>query len=581
MHPAQANAFHTKENGLAVAIALVLGVAVIAVMIRLSRRSPAVTRLVHMGGSVTAALVPRALAFTTFLAGVILLFSGATPGPASRMGWLNDVLPVPVIELSAYFESIAGVALIVLARGLQRRLDVAYHLTLWVLAGGILVALASALDVEQAVFLAVMLAALLPNQRFFYRRSSLLEERFTRGWYVAIGGALVATAALTYLGFGHQVISSRVFWEYGEGAVAPRAARALMLTIVAVLALSLARLLRPSRVRAAPAGVDPAVVEAIVRASPRGNAHLALLGDKEIILDETNSAFLMVGTAGLSRVVMGDPVGPTDAVAKLVDTFIHQCDREGSWPVFYRVGPHLLYLYLDYGLSVVKLGEVARVPLAAFSLEDPGRRTLRRVCRKLVETGCSFELITPERVPLMLPALRSVSNEWLARKRSREKGFSLGRFDERFIVRGPVGVVRVNGDIVAFGTVWLSGAHAEVEIDLMRQTSDAPPSVMRYLVAELMRWSREQGYAYFNLGMVPLSGIRAGSVAPLWNQLASAMRIGGERYYNFQGLRNFKEWFHPEWEPSYLVSAGGTKRPIIVAHVAALISGGAAGVIGK
>jgi phosphatidylglycerol lysyltransferase len=581
MHPAQANAFHMTATGIAVAIALVLAAAVIAVMIRLSRRSPTVTRLVQMGGSVSAALVPRALAFTTFLAGVILLFSGATPGPASRMGWLNDVLPVPVIEVSAYFESIAGVALIVLARGLQRRLDAAYHLTLWVLAGGILVALASALDVEQAVFLAVMLAALLPNQRFYYRRSSLLEERFTRGWYVAIGGALVATAALTYLGYGHQVISSRVFWEYGEGAVAPRAARALMLTIVAVLALSLARLLRPSRRRAAPAEVDPAVVEAIVRASPRANAHLALLGDKEIILDETNRAFLMVGTAGLSRVVMGDPVGPTDAAAKLVDAFIHQCDREGSWPVFYRVGPHLLYLYLDYGLSVVKLGEVARVPLADFSLDDPGRRTLRRVCRKLVETGCSFELITPAQVPLVLPALRSVSNAWLERKRSREKGFSLGRFDERFIARGPVGVVRVKGDIVAFGTVWLSGAHAEVEIDLMRQTSDAPPSVMRYLVAELMRWSREQGYAYFNLGMVPLSGIRAGAVAPLWNQLASAMRIGGERYYNFQGLRNFKEWFHPEWEPSYLVSAGGTKRPIIVANVAALISGGASGVIGK
>ena len=104
---------------------------------------------------------------------------------------------------------------------------------------------------------------------------------------------------------------------------------------------------------------------------------------------------------------------------------------------------------------------------------------------------------------------------------------------------------------------------------------------MRYLVAELMRWSREQGYAYFNLGMVPLSGIRADSVAPLWNQLASAMRIGGERYYNFQGLRNFKEWFHPEWEPSYLVSPGGIKRPVIVAGVASLISGGAAGLVRK
>ena len=574
------SAVPTLGNNLAVVVVVLVAVFVVALVV-LGKRSPTVARLVRMGGSASAALVPRALAFTTFLAGVILLFSGATPGPASRIGWVNDVLPVPIVELSAYFESIAGVALIVLARGLQQRLDAAYHLTLWVLAGGILFALASALDVEQAVFLAVMLLALLPNQRFFYRRSSLLEERFTRRWYLAIGGVLVATAALTYLGYGDQVVSSRVFWEFGGGAEAPRAVRALILTIVAVLALSLARLLRPSRVRGVPADVEGAIVEAIVRASPRANAHLALLGDKELVLDATGSAFLMIGTAGLSRVVMGDPVGPPQPAAALVDAFVHQCDREGSWPVFYRVGPQLLYLYLDYGLSVAKLGEVARVPLADFSLDGAARRNLRRVWRKLAEAGCSFEVIPEDELPPLLPELRVVSSEWLARKRAREKGFSLGRFDERFISRGRVAVARQDGAIVAFCTLWLSGAGAEVEVDLMRYTSDAPPGVMRYLLTELMLWARRQEYAYFNLGMVPLSGIRTGRVAPLWNQLASAMRVGGERYYNFQGLREFKAWFHPEWEPSYLVSAGGTKRPIIVANIAALISGGAGGMLGK
>jgi phosphatidylglycerol lysyltransferase len=57
-----------------------------------------------------------------------------------------------------------------------------------------------------------------------------------------------------------------------------------------------------------------------------------------------------------------------------------------------------------------------------------------------------------------------------------------------------------------------------------------------------------------------------------------AIRIGGERYYNFRGLRDFKAWFYPVWEPNYLVSPGGPKRPLIIAQIAALISGGAAGV---
>lgn len=554
-------------------------VALIAVMA--GRRSPAFVRMVKAGGNLTAALIPRAFALTTFVAGMILLFSGATPGKASRMGWIDQVLPLPIIEVSAYFESIAGIALILLARGLQRRLDAAYHLTLWVLGGGIVFALASALDVEQAILLAVMLIAFLPSQRFFYRRSSLFDERFTRGWYVAIIGVVIATAALTYQAYGHEVVTTRVFWDFSGADEGARAARALTFAIVVLLSLSLARLLRPSRFRVAAPSVDLAAVEAIVRRSTRANAHLALLGDKEILLDESKSAMLMTGTSGSSRIVMGDPIGPLPQATALVDQFIRQCDHEGTWPVFHRVGPELLYLYLDYGLAVVKLGEVARVPLADFSLEGPQRRNLRRVWRKHVDAGCTFEVIPAHEVADHLARLRVISNEWLGQKRAREKGFSLGRFDERFVTRGPVAVVRIGETIVAFGTLWESGGKAEVEIDLMRHSHDAPAGVMRYLLTEAMLWARQQGYAHFNLGMVPLAGIRTGSVAPLWNQMASAMRIGGERYYNFQGLRDFKAWFYPEWEPNYLVSPGGTKRPLIVANIAALVAGGAGGVLRK
>lgn len=540
-----------------------------------------VVRLLRASGSVTGALIPRALTLSTFVGGVILLFSGATPAHTGRMGWVADVLPLPIIEISAYFVSILGVALILLARGLQRRLDAAYHLTLWVLAAGVVFALTSALDIEQAVLLAIMFVALQRCHRYFYRRSSLFDERFTRGWYVAIAGVLAATAALAWMGYGHDIVSTRVFWQYEEMAQAPRAARALSLALITLLTLSLARLLRPARVHAADHAIDLAAVDAIVRESPRANAHLAFLGDKDIVFDDTRTAFLMVGTAGASRVVMGDPVGPLAAATRLVETFIRDCDRSGSWPVFYRVGPQLLYLYLDYELSIVKLGEVAHVPLADFSLEDPSRRTLRQVHRKLVKSGCTFEVLAPEQVAAAIPELRAVSDEWLAHRRSREKGFSLGRFDEAFISRGRVGVVRVEGRIVAFATVWLSGKKAEAEIDLMRYANDAPPSVMRYLVTEFLLWAKAQGFNDFNLGMVPLSGIRTGTVAPLWNQIAGAVRVGGERYYNFRGLRAFKEWFHPEWEPSYLVSPGGIKRPVIVASVASLISGGPAGLVRK
>src|SRR5262249_15383962 len=158
--------------------------------------------------------------------------------------------------------------------------------------------------------------------------------------------------------------------------------------------------------------------------------------------------------------------------------------------------PPLLHLYLDYALAVVKLGEVARVSLTDFSLDGPQRRNLRRVWRKAVDDGCTFDVVAEENVDQTIPLLRPVSDVWLREKRAREKRFSLGKFDEAFLRRSRIGVVRREGAIVAFVTLWCSGQRAEVEVDLMRYATDAPPGIMRYALIESMFWAKREGYSW-------------------------------------------------------------------------------------
>src|ERR687889_1886377 len=95
--------------------------------------------------------VPRLLALATFVAGAILLFSGAVPTPIGRLGTLHEHVPLAVVELSAYLARAAGAGLIIIARGIQRRLDAAYHLTALLLLGGVVFSLGGALDIEQAI----------------------------------------------------------------------------------------------------------------------------------------------------------------------------------------------------------------------------------------------------------------------------------------------------------------------------------------------------------------------------------------------------------------------------------------------
>jgi phosphatidylglycerol lysyltransferase len=70
------------------------------------------------------------------------------------------------------------------------------------------------------------------------------------------------------------------------------------------------------------------------------------------------------------------------------------------------------------------------------------------------------------------------------------------------------------------------------------------------------------------------SGFEQSAAAPLWNRLGSFVYAHGEAMYNFQGLRAYKEKFHPVWEPRYLAYPGGLKLARILADVSALVSGG-------
>jgi phosphatidylglycerol lysyltransferase len=230
---------------------------------------------------------------------------------------------------------------------------------------------------------------------------------------------------------------------------------------------------------------------------------------------------------------------------------------------------------------MLKLGEEAHVPLATFSLDGGSRRGLRRTLHDVERSGTTFEIVTPERIPALLPALEAVSDAWLASKRTREKGFSLGFFDAEYLRNTPIALAWCGGEIVAFANVWTSEAKHTVSVDLMRFSEQAPRGVMEYLFVKLMLWARDEGYREFDLGMAPLSGFERRALAPAWQRLGALVYRHGEHFYHFRGLRQYKEKFDPEWEPRYLAAPGGLAIPRILANVTGLVSGGLVGVVRK
>jgi phosphatidylglycerol lysyltransferase len=548
----------------------------------LTQRRAALARTQDVFAAWAPELVPRAFAAASFAAGVILLFSGATPAEPDRMDLLEGLLPLSVVELSHFLGSLAGVGLLLLARALQRRLDGAYYATLVLLAGGALVSLLKGFDYEEALVLSTMFTALVPCKRFFTRKSSLIEQSFSLAWTARLVFVLAATAFLVALAYREVEYSHELWWQFELSAHASRSLRALVGAVGLLGFAALVGLFRPARAR--PSLPKPDEIEQIrplVAAAPRSSAHLALVGDKSLLVHEDGTAFLMYGVQGRTWIAMGDPVGREDARRELAWRFRELADESGGRAVFYEVGAEELPLYLDLGLSPQKLGEEARVRLSDFSLAGGGRKALRASHNRAVRDGGSFEILPAVAVPGILDELEAISEAWLAAKRTREKRFSVGRFDRAYLARLPMAVIRQHGRIVAFANVWPGGEKYELSIDLMRQSDDAPPGVMDYLFCELMLWGRAEGYAWFSLGVAPLSGLDTHRFAPLWNRAGALLFQHGEEFYNFQGLRAFKDKFDPVWEPRYLAAASGLTLPFALRDVTALIAGGIAGVVAK
>jgi phosphatidylglycerol lysyltransferase len=545
-------------------------------------RRQAFKRVSIVLGRWASAVVPQVVAFTTFVSGAILLFSGALPLSEGRLSWLRDLLPLPVIEVSHFVGSLVGVGLLVLARGLQQRLDAAYHLAIVLLGSGIVFSLLRGFNYEEAVILLIMLVVLLPCHGEFYRRASLFRQRFSPAWSLAIAIVLLCSIWLGMFSYRHVDYSSSLWWRFALSGDAPRFLRAAVGTTALALFLAVATLLwSAAPVIELPTEMVLNKAYAIVEKSRRTYANLALLGDKSFLFSDSGNALIMYAIEGRSWIAMGDPLGSEEERSELIWRFREICDRYNSWPVFYEVEKEQLHFYVDLGLSSLKLGEEARVWLESFSLEGSVHKEFRYINRKFDNAGYKFEVIARNEVLSVFAELKGVSDAWLAEKNTKEKRFSLGFFDEQYLKWFPMAVIRKDSKIIAFANVWLGAEKEELSVDLMRYLPGSPPGVMEYLFIQIMLWGKSDGYEWFNFGMTPLSGLEDRALAPIWNRLGTYVFRHGEHFYNFQGLRQYKDKFNPHWQPKYIACPGGLSLPRILLNIASLVSGGLKGTIAK
>lgn len=503
------------------------------------------------------AMAPGAVTLLVFVAGFILLVSGALPGVKARLTSLDDVVPLPFIEGSHLGGSLIGTALLLVAPALNARLRSGFQMARLLLIGGAIFSLMKGLDYEEAGIMLAIAGLLQYCHRGFYRKGGLLTEPTDWAW---LGGAAIAVALSLWAGFfayKRTPYSDDLWWHFALNGNAPRFLRASFGAGILLAGTAFWHLLSGRRPRTVPDILPDSVAAQAFAFTERTDANLAFTGDKSFIVSRAGDAFLMYRIHGRTWVVMGDPVGPRAAWSELVWAVRRACDGARGRLCFFQASDAMLPLFVDLGLTTIKYGEEATIPLADFTLAGPQAKNLRHTTRRAEAAGLSFAVLPAAEVPALIPELRAISDAWLDEKGGKDKQFSLGAFDADYLARFPLAVVREGGLIHAFANIWTTADGRELSVDLMRHGTDAPYGTMDLLFVRLLEWGRAEGYVRFNLGVAPLAGIQGNRLAPLWAKLARTLFENGERIYGFIGLRAFKAKYAPDWTPRYIATPGG------------------------
>ncbi len=527
-------------------------------------------------------LSPIFLAVATFSVGVMLLVSGVTPSTDEATELLALHIPLVFVEASHFLGSIVGLALLYVARGLMLRLDAAWWAA--VLLGGISVifALPKGIAIGEMAALTTLLLLLVAGREEFDRKASLFTHAFTLNWWLMVTAVLGAVTWLMFFVYRDVNYTDDLWWQFTFDGHAPRSLRAIFAVVLLTIGVGMRQAFRPaSGVAIEPSEDDLARALAIVKSQGRADAMLVMLGDKSLLFSASGKSFLMFGKHKRTWAALYDPIGPEAEWPELIWRFVEHAHTNGGRACFYQASAKALALYVDVGLSAHKLGEYASVNLTTFALQGSKRQVLRSALNKGERDGLSFEVLPPEAVPALIPQLQAVSEVWLGEHATREKGFSLGSFVPEYLARMPLAVARKDGAVVAFANIMLTEVVGEATVDLMRYSPAAPKGVMDYLFVQLLLHFKALGHQRFGLGMAPLSGMSTHANAPHWQRLGRLIYRHGEHFYNFRGLRAFKEKFEPQWEARYLCAEGNVRPLLVFADIATLVSGGFRGVLAK
>ncbi|MFI5035055.1 MAG: phosphatidylglycerol lysyltransferase domain-containing protein [Acidimicrobiales bacterium] len=541
--------------------------------------------------------VRRWAAGLIFLDGLVNVAVTVSPPLRSRLHTVLNVLPLSVAQFSAALTAVAGVAMIMMARGIRRGQRRAWFLTTVALSFTIVAHLARGGSLVGSVVALGILALLVVARDHFQATTdrASLAAAAPRLMLVAAVAVLAGSAGVEASGVHRHLPSFAVVavacverlagvTAIGLPTMPDRVGDFLNPSLFAVgisLVVSVLYLVtRPvvdRRLSEKGTSAERRLAEfrarEIVRRHGLGTLdYFALRDDKQFyFFRDSLVAYAVYGGVAL---ISPDPIGPEAERAEAFSAFRSFAEARGWTIGVMAAGAEWLPIYHGAGLHSIYLGDEAIVDCPRFSLEGGKMKGLRQACTRLARHGYTVEFLDPAVInPARVPQIVELIS--MLRRGEGERGFSmmLGRlFDPKdkglllTVVHGP------DGRPAAVCQFVPSPALRGYSLDLMRRDpGEHPNGLIDYALCSTIEHVRAAGGRGISLNFAAFRTVLEGETGEgtftrveRW----AIKRLSG--ILPIESLWTFNAKYHPAWLPRYLVyPAAESFVPVVAATLRA------------
>lgn len=510
----------------------------------------------------------KSVSVILFLLGLMNILSAWLSFNSPRLQLLKKVMEYEIITGSRCLVILTGIASLIVAPALFRQKRIAWYIAVVTLGLSGLAHILKGADIEEASICLVFFGVLLPLYKYCNVKSDPLRVIYSGKIFLA---SIVFVALYTILGimiFSDKLgVDTSVYsiWSIiadvmllDTTKLAPQglAAKFYMnslyiinsFTLITGLILSLS----PVIARSLPDHNLEKYQNLTRESASQAVQFFAVNGDYQHFYFNTTQQEGLISYKVSNRVALaiGNPcvAGNLDDITKEWLEMVCQYD----WiPAIYQAQGDFVEVMKSFNFDIVPVGVEALIDLSKFTLEGKAMQDLRSGRNKGNREGWTVEEYRSE----LWKDVNNLNSKWVSIHGGKEIGFAMGKLTPEYLenTRTVLLYDRDNKLQAYLNNINLPLSKTR-SVDLMRRNPDSPKGVMEFLFLNEILQAQKEGYEYYDLGFSPLaipedSFSSNKEVVKLFKLIYEKQK----KYYDFQGLHQFKSKFKPDWQQSYLV----------------------------